>query len=625
MARDMKATEAEPSILETLVQQFEEAESSAWEAHDLAQRSRDYYDGKQLTEAEVEALKKRGQPPIVINRIRRKIDWQRGLEAQSRTDPRAFPRTPQHQQGAEAATDAILFVCDKEQFQRKKAAAWANMLIEGYGGLEVVHEPDAQGQAQVRINYYSWDRLFHDPHSMEPDFSDARYLGAVIWSDADALIQKYPGAEDAINASIGYSGAQATDTYEDKPYWQVWSDPRRKRVRCVLQWYRDGDVWKFAKYVRGGVIEEGESPYLDEAGRTVCPLIMQSAYVDRQGNRYGVVRDMLDPQDEINKRRSKLLHSLNSRQTQGIKGAVSVAAMKAALARPDGHVEIDPSIMDAAREMGMPPFQVIQNQDQTSGQFSLLQEAKSEIDMMGANSALAGNDSDSGQSGRAIIAKQQGGLIEIAPLSDGLSDFTNRVYRAVWNRIRQFWTEERWVRVTDDERNVRFVGLNRPVTLGEYLGNLPTEQAAMIAQQLALVPGDPRLNEVVDVENPVEQIDIDITIDEVPTGMTLETETFQQVVNLATSMPGSVPPEILIELAPGIKRDVKDRLMEFLEAQQQQQQQAMQAQQQALQGQAQKQDQIDMIDARKTQAEAEKALSLAQKTNVEAQRLALGY
>lgn len=605
------------SILETLVSQFEEAESSGHEAHDLAQRCRDYYDGKQLTEAEVEALRKRGQPPIVINRVRRKIDWLRGLEAQSRTDPRAFPRTPQHQQGAEAATDAILFVCDKEQWHRKKAAVWGNMLVEGFGGVEVVHAPMNDGTAEVRINYYPWDRLFHDPHSMETDFSDARYLGAVVWSDASALKAKYPDANDAIDASIGYGGAGLSDTYEDKPYWQVWSDPKRKRVRCVLHWYKDGETWRFAKYVRGGIIEEGESPYVDERGDSVCPLILQSAYVDRQGNRYGVVRDMLDPQDEINKRRSKLLHQLNSRQTMGIKGAVSVAAIKAALSKPDGHVEIDPAIGDMAREMGMRPFEVIQSQDQTAGQFSLLQEAKSEIDLMGANSGLAGKDQE-GASGRAIIAKQQGGLIEIAPLSDALSDFTNRVYRAIWNRIRQFWREEKWVRVTDDERNVRFVGLNRPITLREYLEQMPPEQMAAVARQMALVPGDPRLMEVVAVDNPVEEIDIDITVDEVPTGMTLETETFQQVVNLATSLPGSIPPEVLIEMAPGIKRDVKDKLLEY---QEQQRAAQMQAQQAASEGQGQ----LAAVDAMKKQADAEKSLALATKTNVEAQRLALGY
>ena len=611
MARDLK----QPSILETLVRQFEEAESSATEAHGLAHRCRDYYDGKQLSEAEREALRRRKQPPIVINRIRRKVDWLRGLEAQTRTDPRAFPRTPQHQQGAEAATDAILYVCDAQNFQRKRAAAWANMLIEGFGGVEVVHEDDGEGNANVKINYYPWDRLFHDPHSMEHDFSDARYKGAVVWSDADALIADYPDHKDEINASMGYSGAQSTDTYEDKPYWQVWSDPKRKRVRCVLQWYMDGDIWKFAKYVRGGILEEGESPYVDEKGETVCPLILQSAYIDRQGNRYGVVRDMLDPQDEINKRRSKLLHQLNSRQTVTVKGAVSVQALKAAMGSPDGNVEIDPAIMEAAREMGMKPFEIIPNSDQTAGQFSLLQESKSEIDLMGANSGLAGKDESSSQSGRAIIARQQGGMIEVAPLADGLSDFTVRVYRAIWNRIRQFWREEKWVRVTDDERNIRFVGLNRPVTLQEYLGQLPEEQLRMVAQQMGLVPNDPRLAEVIDVENPVEEIDIDITIDEVPASMTLEGETFQQVVNLATSMPGSVPPEILIELAPGIKRDVKDKLLEFQQQQRAAQQQAQQAASK-MQG--------TMAQA-KLEGELVEKQARAEKLDAETRRLALGF
>ena len=40
----------------------------------------------------VTELRKRGQPPVVINRIARKVDWLLGLEAQRRTDPRAFPR-----------------------------------------------------------------------------------------------------------------------------------------------------------------------------------------------------------------------------------------------------------------------------------------------------------------------------------------------------------------------------------------------------------------------------------------------------------------------------------------------------------------------------------------------------
>ena len=42
----------------------------------------------------VAELKKRGQPEIVINRIKRKIDILLGAETQTRTDPKSLPRTP---------------------------------------------------------------------------------------------------------------------------------------------------------------------------------------------------------------------------------------------------------------------------------------------------------------------------------------------------------------------------------------------------------------------------------------------------------------------------------------------------------------------------------------------------
>src|SRR5688572_14907690 len=55
------------------VQLFEEAEEATNNERELSERDRDYYDNKQLTSAEKAALAKRGQPAIVINRIKRKI------------------------------------------------------------------------------------------------------------------------------------------------------------------------------------------------------------------------------------------------------------------------------------------------------------------------------------------------------------------------------------------------------------------------------------------------------------------------------------------------------------------------------------------------------------------------
>lgn len=618
METGVKPTD-EAELLASYVRKFEEAEQAGEDARDLGYRCRDYYDGKQLTDAMKAEYARRKQPPIVINRVRRKVDWLRGLEMQSRTDPKAFPRTPKHEQGANAVTDALRYVADNTDFDRKRSATWENLLIEGMGGLEVIHDfRPTMREPEIVVNYYHADRLFYDPHSRQPDFEDARYKGAVIWQDMDALKAMFPGEENAakIEASID-AGSTITGDYDDIPRWRQWSDKRRQRVLLVLIWCLENGVWTWAQFVKGGVLASGESPYVDEFGASVCPLLMQSAYVDRDGNRYGVVRDMLDPQDEINMRRSKLLHQLNSRQTMGIKGVASATVIKRELSKPDGHIELDLDAVAGALEKGMKPFDLIQNTDQTAGQFNLLQEAKAEIDLMGANSGLSGKETDQ-QSGRAIMARQQGGLIEIAPLTDNLSDLTRRVYRHMWMRIRQFWKEEKWIRVTDDERNVRFVGLNKPITLADRLGQMEPEMAAAAAQRLGLYPNDPRLSQPIGVENPVEEIDVDILIEEVPDAVTLEVETFQAVASAAQSMPGAVPPDVLIELMPGLKRDVKDRLLKSIEEQKAAQAQGGQAQQQIAK-------MAEQAKLAKTEAETQKTLSLASKTNVEAQRLALGY
>lgn len=567
------------------VEMFEAAEQSSDTARQVSERCRDYYDNKQFTEEEAQELRRRGQPVIVDNVIAGKINWLIGQEMSTRTDPKAFPRTPQHQQGADAATDAIRFVCDNTDWDLSRSRVWENMLVEGFGGVEVIHRETKRG-VEVEINHYPWDRLFYDPHSREDDFSDARYLGAVIWQDRAQFLEQHPEAADAVSGIVNEVSTNG-ETYEDRPRHTIWGDKDRNRVRVVMLWYREAGAWKWCKFTKGYKIDAGESPYVDEDGGSVCPLIMQSAYVDRENRRYGEVLKMLDMQDEINKRRSKLLHMATSRQTVAVKGAVgSVAAFKREMSKPDGHIEITTEAFEAAASAGTRPFDVLPASDMAASQFALLQEAKVSLSNMSAAEALQGRAD--GDSGRAVLAKQQGAMQAIAPLLDKLRRFTRRVFEAIWNRIRQFWTEERWVRVTDDERNARFVGFNRPVTLAQQLSALPEQDKAAEMARLGVTEGDPRLSQFVGVENPVEQIEIDIIVDEVPDQVSLAAETFEQLVNIDTARGGVLPLEMLIEASP-LRADVKEKVLTKLQeqtgGQQQQQMQAMQQQMQAMQAQ----------------------------------------
>ena len=594
------------------VEKFEAAESASDAARATSERCRDYYDSNQLTAEERSELERRGQPPVVDNVIAGKINWLVGQEMNRRTDPKAFPRTPDHEQGAEAATDALRFVCDNVEWHEKRSAVWENMLIEGFGGVEVVHV-EKRGKIEVAVNLYSWDRLFYDPHSKKDDFSDARYLGAVIWSDRKEVERQYPKAKGGLDGAMNDRSA-VSETYDDRPSNQVWGDKQRNRVRIVLMHYLEDDKWKWVKFSYGVILEEGESPYLNSDGESECPLLMQSAYVDRENNRYGETLKLLDMQDEVNKRRSKALHLSTSRQTYGIKGAVdSVLSMKRELARPDGHIELNAEAFEDAARVGMKPFDMVPTNDMLASQFALLQEAKNSIQDMSATEALMG--SADGDSGRAVLAKQQGAMQALTPLNDKLSRFTRRVYEAIWNRVRQYWTEERWVRVTDDERNVRFVSINKPVTLNDKMRDYPPELVREFAYRNGLGPGDPRLSQVVEVENPIGELEVDIILEEVPDTVTLESETFEQLVNIDAARGGVLPLEMLIEASP-LRSNVKTKILEHLEQQKEQQSQdpRMAAEMQTAQA-----------EVEETQSKTALNAANAQKSQVEAQRLALGY
>lgn len=558
-------------------------------ARSLSERDRDYYDGYQLTPEEVEALKKRKQPPIVINRIKRKVDAMVGIEQRGRSDPRALPRTPNDEQAADVATKALVFVDDLSRFDLKKSQAFENLLVEGYGGVEIVVE-QRRGKLDPVINRLRWEEIFFDPYSREKDFSDASFLGCMKWMALDKAIGLY-GEEhkDTLEATVG--SVQDGQTFEDRPYQNKnfrWGDPKQKRVRVAQMYYLSGNVWHYAIFTGNGLIYNEVSPYKDDDGNPICAMVLMSGYVDRDNRRYGVVRDMIDPQDEVNKRRSKALHLLNSRQTMGVKGAVSVQMLKTELAKPDGHIEIDADAAAGAREAGVPAFQVLQTADMAQGNLAMLAEAKAEIDMVGPNAALHGQ-LEGQQSGRAILAQQNAGLAELAPIYDSLRDWTLRVYRHMWMRVKQYWTEERWVRVTDEVGSAQFIGIN---TVAGY--------------QLDPMTGMP----VPMVENSVAQMDVDIIIDEAPDLVTLRQEEFQQLAEMRQGGV-AVPDELLIEAS-----SVRDK-RRLLEAMQASKEQAMQMQAQAMQAQAATAETETQIKAMTAQAKAAKDTADADKTATE--------
>lgn len=581
-----------------------EAFASATDAQRIdARRDRDYRDHKQWTSAEVEKLSERGQAPVVINRIAPKIDYMIGVERAQRQDPKAWPRTPGDEGAAEAATDALRYIADNTGFDTVSNDCYENLLVEGIEAAIVEYIND-----EISISQVPYDRLYYDPHSTKRDFSDAEYIGLAIWMDAENAKEMFKGKdEDIENALNDYS---IDEGFDDKPRWV---DKSRKRVKVCQHYYKEKGVWHVV-YFSGDVelIKAKESPYKDEDGNPVCPIIVNYLYKTRENECYGWARQFIWIQDEINHRRSKALNILSRRTVIMDRGAVDdVHYAKEELTRADGVIEKTPGL----------EFTVDPGQDLAQGQLGLLQEAKQEIDAIAKRTEIG-----AGASGRARMLAGSNDMLEVGPILGCHRAWKLGVYRQVWMRVKQFWDTEKWVRVTDNEDNLKFIGLNRPITYGENLkerANQGDEQAAQDLQIL-IAAQDPRLNEVEEVSNDVAKMDLDITLGEVQDAANIQVEQLEMLVNLAQVYgPQAVPFETVVEMTQlRNKKEILDKLKggDNPNAAAQQQIAMMQVQQQMEKLQAE----IDKMraDTAKKQAETEHIEQQTVQTAVETQVIA---
>jgi hypothetical protein len=544
---------------------FESVKRKATAAMDMldparraAQGFQKYYDGFQWTDDELRVLEARKQPALTFNHVKPAVNAIIGIVERGRTDPKGWGRTPKDQEAAEVATDGLRYVADITRYNVTARECLQDFLI--WGVVAGINEADANGEFGIRR--IRPEEFFYDPYSRDRDFGDARYMGIAKWMDEQDLIDLYPDAADKIKTSFDFTAPG--DTFADRPRdgWS-WVDTKKRRIMCFEMYSRRGAEWKRCVFVYGGILEEGPSPYLDsKSKRPRNPIIAQSAYVDIENNRYGVVKDMMSPQDAINKARSKAVHILNvsklrvSRQVQDIDG------VRREWAKPDGIIEADEGQIEELGDRQLAPAHL-----------ELLRDAKEEMRRQSPTPGIVGRQG-SAQSGRAILAEQQAGLTEQAPLLAGFDDWKLRCYRAMWESIKQFWTAPKWVRVTDDEMSPRFVGINIPEPVVDPMTGQP---------QIDPATGQP----ITRVQNNPAEMDVDIVIDSTPDTAVIQEEQFQRLAELAQAgMP--ISPDVLIEASSlPKKKQLLDKLKQAQEQQSQQPDMAMQAEMQKAQMQMQ--------------------------------------
>lgn len=525
------ASKFEGKGIERYKTMFRNAESACIKERELAHRDRDWHDNfndSQWTAQERDILTKRGQPIVTSNRIKRKVGFLCGLEQRQRTDPKAFPRTKKNEQGAKLATQVLDFVEQQTRFDRTASASFKDLAVSGIEAAEVI----VDAERNVEVNLIQYDSFFRDPRSKKNDFSDARYLGYQDWFDEDDALEMFSGEEQKGFITGALDTCDSYDEgYHDKPYGQ-WLDKETRRVRICCMYWRGNGTWNYTYFTTAGVLEEGVSKYLDDKGKPACAIEAARVYVTRNNESYGVVRDMISPQSEMNYRRSMMLALLKNRRTWERAKGILPANTGEILARPDAQLTANGKY---GEDWGF-----VESQSEIAGQFELLQESKAEIDVQGPNAGLQGRGVEK-QSGIAIERQQIAGATEENDIFDAHNDWKLRVYLAMWARAKQFWTDERYIRITDEDEQPGFVAINKPQMAMDPMTGQPMMDPATQQPMVQAGPdGKPMM------ENALAEVDVDIILEAVPDVVTLQAKEFDDLVKLAGGgVP--IPPDVLVE------------------------------------------------------------------------------
>lgn len=613
---------------------------------DEAGLDKDYIDGYQVDEKKRRKLKRRGQRVVVNNLVAKKFYTLLGEEIEKRFDPVGKPRTPAHEDDARAMTDGLRCVADEQNMPQARTMVAASMLGQGIGAA-VKHIDENGKLALLNVPY---DRFGYDIHSRDPWFRDAGSLWILTYEPRKRAEKLFPGKEALFDEM--FSNNESTS---DTP--RNWIDRRGNRVLIIEYYFECEGDWYVCFFTQRGDLREPEKTWLkNEHGKHVCPLVAVSAYIDKDGNRYGAIRNLRSLQDAVNDRESQALHLLNS---------VSVIAERGVIDQPDEFIERlgNPDKIAEVVEGGMadpttgqPRIRVERHLDLAQGHVMLLQDAKASIDRNGPSASNLG-ELPADASGRAQIARRKAAALDYAILFDQLHFWSKLITELDWYSIRETWTEEKWIRATDDKERTgfRWVGLNRKTTRAKRFLELaqskppaPPDKALRsvvtpdmadtieydvkeAGQQLPPQQQDPvgaiaahPLMQQEMVANDVAQILVDVVLDEAPDTAIIQEEQFDTLSQMAGLVMQARP-----DMAPKMARmivkastipDKREILQDFDEAPDPQVQQLQQQNQQL-------QQKLSVAELGLKQAQIAQTQSVAQlnqaKTQTELQQLSL--
>jgi len=496
-----------------------------------AKKNDDFYRGDQWDPQDLAKLACSGRPALTINTILPTINTVLGEQANKRAQVQFKPKRASSQQSANTLNQLYNQISDINEYDWKESQVFADGLIQDRGYFDVRIDYSKNVQGEVRISMEDPLNIVLDPDAKAYDPDTWYEFFKTKWASLDDIELVFgEDKADLLRNYVDqgqYYGADSIEVHENRfgefnihptdfHALQTGSLPeheirairavrlieRQHKVVSQTDFFVDmmtGDLklcpetwdeercYAFAqqhklsitkrqlKRIRWTVsvdrvlLHDSWSPY-DQF--TIVPYFPYF----RRGKPFGMVCNLISPQEQLNKVSSQELHVVNTTANSGWKvptGALvnmTLDELEQRGAETGLVIQYNPA---AGEPLQIQPNPVPAGLDRIS-----MKSAMHIKEISGVSDALLGQETPE-ISGAAIMAKQSRGQVQMQVPLDNLAQTRKIIADRVLSLIQQFYTEERVYYISNDsfgitpeEPEYKQIVINQKMASGEIVNNI---------------------------------------------------------------------------------------------------------------------------------------------------------
>ena len=467
----------------------------------MAKKCNDFYRGEQWDPADRKKLEDEGRPALTINMVLSTVNAVLGEQSSKRAEFKYKPRAEGQEHTPGVMTKLISAIKDHNDYDSVESEVFADGIIShGRGYFDIRVQFDTNMLGEIVITSTDPTQVVLDPDAKEYDPSTWCEVYETKWLSLEQVSQTY-GKEKA--EKLKTQGINGQRLHPDSIIWEgeekfgdthkegsinanhpASDDEERtiKQVRIIeRQHVRYEPVWKFVDMVTGDTKKVPETWDEDRSAqfaatyglaviRQVDKRIRWTVTADqivlhddwspyatftkvpyfayfRRGKPFGLVTNLISPQEQLNKLESQLLHIVNTTANSG--WMVERGALVGMTADDLRNQGAETGIVLEYAAGKNPPEKIKPNSVPTGIDRESIKSAQFIKEISGINDAALGSDSPE-VSGVALDNKVLRAQVQMAVPFENLQRTRGLVARKLLELVQQFYTEQRVFKIATE-------------------------------------------------------------------------------------------------------------------------------------------------------------------------------